>query len=173
MVKDFHIRPETEQDIVAVHTLIQSAFANAAMSDGTESDLVMRLRKDPAFVLALVAEKDGEIIGHILLSEATITGEKVLTLAPLSVAPKWQRQGVGKALINAAHQAVSVMAYPAIIVLGHPNYYARFGYEKAADYGITAPFFVPEEALRVRPLQSSVPYGKIVYAAAFGIADKE
>lgn len=170
MAENFHIRPETPADAKAVARVITAAFTGHPMSDGTEADLVARLRQDPAFVLALVAEKEGDIIGHIAFSEALISGEKVLVLAPLSVAPKWQDQGVGTALIKAAHQTLERLDYPAIVVLGHADYYARFGYEKAADYGINAPFDVPEEALRVRRLKDSpLPSGVIQYAAAFGI----
>lgn len=114
------IRKEEPKDREAVYRLVREAFASAEHTDGTEQDLVEALRQDPAFVpeLSLVAEADGEPVGHILLTEAAVGGETVLALAPLSVKPAFQRQGVGTALIRAAHSTAAApvhgtLVYPA------------------------------------------------------------
>lgn len=168
----YNIRPETPSDFARIHELIQNAFATADYSDHQEQLLVERLRKDSAFLpnLALVAENEqGKIIGHIVFSEALIDDKKVLALAPLSVHPDYQNQGVGTALIHHAHQLIKTLNYPAVVVLGHPEYYAKFGYAEASEFGITAPFDVPDGVLRVWALGdvANVPKGEIEYAKAF------
>lgn len=165
----FTLREARPADAKAIEALIQTAFADMPLSDGQEASLVHRLNTDGDVALALVAEQAGEVIGHILFSPATVGGQKVLALAPLSVAPQWQRQGVGKALISAAHRQIETMDYAAVVVLGHPDYYARFGYQPAENYGITAPFELPDGVLRVLPLTETVPQGEIRYASAFGL----
>ena len=94
------IRQETEKDYRQVYKLIKTAFASAEHSDGNEQDLVSALRKGAAFVpqLSLVAEIDGQIAGHILFTEAMVGRVTVLALAPLSVLPAYQRQGIGRRL---------------------------------------------------------------------------
>lgn len=180
-MKNFQIRPETPSDFPQIFELIKNAFATADYSDHQEQFLVERLRNDSAFLpnLALVAENAsnhknrGEIIGHIVFSEALIgdekDGKKVLALAPLSVCPDYQNQGVGTALIHHAHQIIETLDYPAVVVLGHPDYYAKFGYDNASEFGITIPFDVPDEVLRVWALGdvANVPKGEITYAHAF------
>ncbi|MGY6773250.1 GNAT family N-acetyltransferase [Gallibacterium sp. ZY190522] len=165
----FTVRKARPEDTQSIENLIQAAFADMPLSDGQESLLVHNLNANHDVVLELVAVQAGEIIGHILFSPATICGQSVLALAPLSVAPQWQRQGVGKALILAAHRQIKTMNYAAIVVLGHPDYYARFGYLPAEDYNISAPFELPEGVLRVLPLVKNMPQGEIHYATAFGL----
>lgn len=166
-MQNYTVRVETPADFPQIHTLIQNAFANAEHSDHQEQFLVERLRQDSAFLpeLALVTEtKNGEIIGHIAFSEAVIEGKKVLALAPLSVRPDWQNQGVGTALINHAHALIKTLDYPAVVVLGHPDYYAKFGYENASDFGITTSFDVPDGVLRVWKINDYIPQGELHYA---------
>ena len=96
------IRRETPEDYEAVYTVVQRAFASAEHADGTEQDLVTALRNGAGYIpeLALVAEEDGEIVGHILFTKALVGGQTVLALAPLSVLPAHQRKGVGSALVR-------------------------------------------------------------------------
>lgn len=167
------IRKEEPKDREAVYRLVREAFASAAHADGTEQDLVEALRQDPAFVpaLSLVAEADGEPVGHILLTEAAVGGETVLALAPLSVKPAFQRQGVGTALIRAAHGTAAALGYGWSVVLGSEIYYPRLGYAPAAQFGIAAPPGIPAENLMaVRLREDAAPlHGTLVYPAAFGI----
>jgi len=145
------IRQEEPADYPAVFDLIEAAFQPEPMSDHQEQFLVERLRRSSAFVseLSLVAEHDGVIVGHILLTKITIQNEDEsfdsLALAPVSVLPLYQRKGVGGKLIREAHQRAKSLGFRSIVLLGHQDYYPRFGYEPASKYGIKLPFDVPEE----------------------------
>ena len=96
------IRRETPNDYKEVYALISEAFASAEHADGTEQDLTAALRKSAAFIpeLSLVAESGGRLAGHVLFTRITIGGQEALALAPLSVRPEYQRQGIGTALID-------------------------------------------------------------------------
>lgn len=145
------IRQEEPADYPTVFNLIEAAFQNEPMSDHREQFLVDRLRKSLAFVpeLSLIAEHEGKIIGHILLTKISIqNGEESyesLALAPVSVLPQYQRQGVGRKLINEAHRRAKTLNFNSVVLLGHQDYYPRFGYETASKYGIKLPFDIPEE----------------------------
>ena len=175
----FIIRPETEADHRAVAEVISAAFRDAEHSDGTEADLVARLRRVGGFLpkLSLVAECEGVIIGHSLLSPIAIRTDSgavhpSLALAPVSVLPARQGQGVGTALIHAGHDAARKLGFSSVIVLGHPEYYPRFGYHRASLWGIKAPFDVPDEAfmaLELVPGGLDTVSGTVIYPAAFGI----
>lgn len=145
------IRQENEKDFKAVYSLIDIAFKNVPYSDNTEHFLVNRLRKSEAYIpkLSLVAEIDNEIVGHIILTKIfVVNGEKrfpSLALAPVSVLPSYQGQGIGGKLIVEAHKRAKELGYESVILLGHSNYYPRFGYRKTNEFGIKLPFEVPEE----------------------------
>lgn len=145
------IRQEIESDYKAVFKIIESAFKKTEFSDNTEQFLVERLRKSNAFIpeLSLVAEVDGTIVGHILLTKIDINNKthKVgsLALAPVSVLPSFQKKGIGSKLIKEAHRIAKQLNYQSIVVLGHPNYYPKFGYVRADNFGIELPFDVPKE----------------------------
>lgn len=159
------IRKETPADYAVVYALTKAAFANMEHSDGTEQDLVERLRKCDAFIpeLSLVAEKDGKITGHIMFINITIGGTDALCLAPVSVLPEYQRKGIGTALIERGHVIATQMGYSICTLVGHADYYPRFGYELASKYGITQPFPAPDECVMVKFLTA---VGKSVTGAA-------
>ncbi|MER6917100.1 N-acetyltransferase [Streptomyces sp. NPDC000594] len=165
-------RPETPEDIPAIHALNAAAFATAA-----EADLVDALRADPdAWIdgLSLVARApDGTLVGHALLTRCRIGtgGAPALALAPCAVLPSHQGQGAGSAVIRAALEAARDQGESLVVVLGHADYYPRFGFEPASRWGIRAPFTVPDEAMMALVLDSDrpVPSGVIHYAAAFGV----
>lgn len=156
------IRQEIPDDYPAVYTVIQAAFAAAAHSDGTEQGL-------PA--LSLVAEQDGQVIGHILFSRVDIGGQAALALAPLAVLPAFQRQGVGSALVQAGHRIAAGLGYSYAVVLGSETYYPRFGYRPAGAFGIAAPFAAPPENFMAIRLRDDAPavHGVVRYDPAFGI----
>ena len=164
---------EDERDHSGVYSLVKRAFANAAHTDGTEHDLVNALRKSEAYIpqLSLVAEMDGVLAGHILFTRADIGGVTALALAPLSVLPAYQRQGVGTALMQAGHRIARGLGYGWSIVLGSPAYYPRFGYLPADTFGIQAPFDVPRENFMACKLSEHAPtvHGVVRYAKEFGI----
>ena len=126
--------------------------------------------------LALVAEIDAEITGHILISYVTLKSDdkkfRVLSLAPLAVTPERQNSGIGSALVGAGLEIADKRGEPLVVVLGHPAYYPRFGFEVASGYGIEPPYDgVPDAAFMVRRLSAyDERYrGRIVYPPAFDV----
>ncbi|SHL21259.1 Predicted N-acetyltransferase YhbS [Chitinophaga jiangningensis] len=172
-----HIRPETSNDYNAVFDLVEDAFKNEAKSDHQEQFLVERLRKSAAFMpqLSLVAEADGQLVGYILLTKIKIVNDKAtafeaLALAPVAVLQRYQGKGIGAALIQAAHLEAQALDYKAIVLLGHADYYPKFGYRKASEYGIRLPFDVPDENCMVIELATGALQGvtgTVEYPAAF------
>lgn len=157
------IRQEEEADYKETEAVIKAAFKDEVESDQTEDQLVAKLRQDSEFIpeLSLVAldETGGAIVGHILLSKIYIVNEDErvisLALAPVSVLPKYQNQGIGKALIEHALEVAKSLGYESVIVLGHPDYYPKFGFKKATHWGIKAPFDAPEEAFMALSLKGT------------------
>lgn len=170
------LRQENEKDHKSVFDLIEKAFEKEEYSDHKEQFLVERLRKSAAFIpeLSIVAEVENEIAGHILLTKLEIKGDteffESLALAPVSVLPKFQGKGIGSKLIVHAHEVAKELGYKSVILLGHPDYYPRFGYELCKKYNIEMPFDVPAENCMVIPLTEnglSGVNGKVVYPSAF------
>jgi putative acetyltransferase len=130
-----HIRPETSADVAAIHRVNVVAFNQAL-----ESDLVVALRANDHLTLSLVAEREGEIVGHIAFSPCTITSPNgdwtALALGPLAVLPAHQRTGVGSALVRAGLAACLEMGHDVVFLLGHPTYYPRFGFLPSQPKGV-------------------------------------
>ena len=145
------IRQEESKDFNEIRTLVRVAFEGAEHTDGNEYNLVDSLRSSSGFIkeLALIAEEDGEIIGHIMFTEVKVGANIGVALAPLAILPKAQRKGVGTALMDKAHSIAKEMGYGFSIVLGSEQYYPRVGYKTANDFGILAPFDVPKENFMV------------------------
>ncbi|AXG81061.1 bifunctional class I SAM-dependent methyltransferase/N-acetyltransferase [Streptomyces paludis] len=163
-------RPETNDDIAAIRAIHLGAFPTAG-----EADIVDLLRADPkAWIdgLSFVAEAaDGTPVGHALLTRCHVDGAPALALAPCGVLPSAQRTGAGSAAIRAALTAARAMGENLVLVLGHADYYPRFGFTRASGFGIRAPFDVPDEAMMAMALDDTcpVPAGTIEYPAAFGV----
>lgn len=144
------LRQECREDFDAVFDLIKQAFQTAEHSNHREQYLVERLRSSEAFIpeLSLVAVDDEQIVGHILVTKIRIVNEKdvhnSLALAPVSVLPAYQGQGIGGQLIMEAHEVARALGYTSIVLLGHEKYYPRFGYKQADTFGIELPFDVPK-----------------------------
>lgn len=168
------IRQEKPKDYDAVYNVVKAAFESADHADGNEADLVKALRCGSAFIpgLSLVAEKEGRIAGHILFTKARVGKETVLALAPLSVAPACQRQGIGSALVREGHKRAKALGYAWSVVLGSETYYPRFGYVPAETIGIQPPFDVPSKNFMVCRIGNTTPapQGVMTYAKEFGIA---
>jgi len=170
------IRQETPSDYPIVFKLIEKAFHNLELSDHQEHFLVERLRKSEAFIpkLSLVAEQNNQILGHIILSNIKINNEEEsmesLALAPISVLPDFQNQGIGGQLIRTAHRIAKELGFSSIILIGHTDYYPRFGYERLDKYGIQLPFDVPvENAMVIELIEGSLKQvsGVVEYSKAF------
>jgi putative acetyltransferase len=131
------------------------------------------LRDSDAHVpeLCLVAILDGSVVGHIAFSRARlVSGPQVLALAPMAVRPDHQRRGAGSALISEALKRAAATHFPLIVLVGHADYYPRFGFEPADALGIKAPFDVPPEAWMAYRLPAYTPEarGTVMYPDAFG-----
>jgi len=162
------IRPEEPADFDAARRVLERAFP----AEGGEAGLVDALRAAGSHVpdLCLVAEEGGEVVGHLFFSVARLdSGDDVLALAPMAVLPEWQRRGVGSRLIAAGLERAAATDFPLVVVLGHPEYYPRFGFEPAGAHGVKAPWDVPPEAWMVLRLPAHRPQarGLVTYAPAF------
>lgn len=163
------VRPEGAGDAAAVHALNAAAFGTPA-----EADLVDALRDDASWLpgLSCVAEgPDGSLAAHALLTRCEVDGAPALALAPVAVDPAVQRSGAGSAVVRALLAAAAERGEKLVLVLGHPAYYARFGFAPASHFGIRAPFDVLDEAMMALVLDDSapVPAGTIKYPAPFGV----
>lgn len=154
---NFIIRARAPADDGAIYELVKQAFKSSPHASGDEQDLVVRLRKTSAYVpeLSLVADADGEIIGHIMFTQIKIGDETQLILAPLAVLPARQKQGVGKALILRGHDIAKRAGYGFSVLVGHPSYYPKFDYRAASAFGLTCAQSVPSECFMACDLQKS------------------
>ncbi len=160
------IRQERNGDLPIICRLIESSFADVPESDHREHFLVERLHASETFVpeLSLVAEtEDGAIAGYIMLSKVEIASDistaTSLAVAPLAVLPEYQNQGIGGALLHEAHKRASMLGYGTAVLLGHKDYYPRFGYRKAIDFNIEFPFDAPLESCMVIELINGAAKG--------------
>ncbi|MFG2835478.1 GNAT family N-acetyltransferase [Streptomyces zaomyceticus] len=163
-------RPEGADEAAAVRPLVAAAFGSDA-----EADLVDALRRDPdAWIpgLSYVAEApDGSVAAHALITRCRVDGAPAAALAPVAVAPEYQRTGAGQAVVRAVLDAARLRGESLVLVLGHPEYYPKFGFVRASEYAIKPGFEVPDEAMMALVLDDSVPVpaGTIAYPAAFGV----
>lgn len=159
------IRPAAPEDHAAIHAVVAAAFRQP-----DEADLIDTLRADGDALVELVAEEGGVVVGHILFSPLTTdTGAKFAALAPLSVTPGRQKDGLGTMLMQVGHELCRAAGVEALIVLGHPAYYPRVGYSAEAAKVVKAPFSGPSFmalALRHGALDGPVT---VTYARAFGL----
>ena len=161
------IRPERPEDRDAIRAVHVAAFGQAV-----EADLVDALRAGPWYMpaLSIVAVEGEDVLGHVLLSEATLdTGHAVLALAPIGVRPERQGEGVGARLMEEALRQAGGTSYPLVVLLGHPEWYPRFGFEPARPRGVEAPWEVPGEAWLLVRLPAYTPgvRGTVVYPPPF------
>lgn len=132
------VREEQASDRTGVEALVEAAFRDLAVSDHTEHLLVARLRSAPTFIpeLSLVAEECNRIVGHVLLTPVVIADgvgrTTALGVAPLSVAPDCWRRGIGSRLMREAHARAAALGFGSAVLVGHPDYYPRFGYRPAS-----------------------------------------
>lgn len=164
------VRAETPSDVAAVARLNRAAFGQAA-----EADLVDRLRLAGDAVVSLVAEQQAEVVGHILFSPVRLDPApplppRWLGLAPMAVLPSRQRGGIGRALVEAGLAAARAGGTTAVVVLGHPEYYPRFGFAPASGFGLRCAYDAPDEAfmaLALTPDGLARHRGLVCYAPAF------
>lgn len=145
------VRAENEDDFADVQSIHLSAFPEEG-----ESRLVRGLRQNAQPVISMVAEIDGQLVGHILFSPVTLDSKpslQLMGLAPMAVAPSHQRQGIGSALVEAGLAQCRQNRHGAVVVLGHPKYYPKFGFVPSINFGIKSEYDVPAEAFMIVELQ--------------------
>ena len=160
---------EQNQDIPAIHSLIQAAFQHAPHTSHTEHLIVEALRHAHVLTISLVAEVGSRIVGHVTASPVSISSGATnwYGLGPVSVLPDMQRQGVGSRLIEAVLAQLRKKSAAGCVVLGEPEYYQRFGF-KAEPSLVLAD--VPSEYFMALNFNKDVPSGNVVYHAAFNAA---
>lgn len=153
-VKPITIREERPDDIAAVRHVNEEAFGQPQ-----EARLVDSLRANGGVVLSLVASVGDRIVGHILFSPVTLDGGagslQGVGLGPMAVLPSVQRHGVGSRLVAEGINRLCESGHPFVVVLGHPQYYPRFGFVPASRYRVTCPWDVPDEAFMLLGLDES------------------
>jgi putative acetyltransferase len=152
-MQEVKVRQENQLDAQAIAVVNQSAFGGVA-----EAQLVAVVRQSKSFIpeLSLVAEVGDRVAGHILLFHAHLERQgkqlEVLALAPMSVVPSQSHRGIGSTLLEAALTKAAGLGHKAIVVIGHPDYYRRFGFEHASKWGIRSSLPVPEDSITAKEL---------------------
>ena len=164
------IQEETPEHAEAVQHVNHMAFGTSA-----EAELVTALWRDSAIALALVAKEEADVVGHILFSPVRLDNPRIVGsavgLGPMSVLPSWQRRGVGSLLITTALERLRTAGHSVVVVLGHPDYYPRFGFSPAHLFGLRCEYKAPPEAFMVLELVPGVLAGiesLVKYHPAFG-----
>lgn len=155
------IRPETEKDYSEIYDLIKTAFETAKVKDGDEQDFAVKLRNGKGYIpeLALVAEENNKLIGHIMLTKTYVKQPdrnefEGLLLAPVSVLIEHRNKGVGSALIKEGFRIAKELGYKAAFLCGDPEYYHRFGFRPTTSFGIKHIHNIPEQYVMVCELET-------------------
>lgn len=161
------IRNETPDDLRIIDSILLAAFPG----DG-ECKVVNALRHNGNAVISLVAEANKKVIGHILFSRVSthpLTPEKGIGLAPVSVLPEYQSQGIGSLLVRAGLQACRDLQFDYCVVLGSPKYYARFGFEKASSFNLQNEYGVDDEFMVIQFEHLPAGGGLVTYSSEFSL----
>lgn len=159
------IKRETEEEFAQIFNFVERAFQTAKVSNGLEQEFVNQLRSSSNYIpeLALVAEENDKIIGHIMLTKTYIIigGSKfeVLLLAPLSVALEHRNTGVGTKLIHESFALAKAMGYTAVFLIGDPAYYHRFGFKSSVEFGVIQLHNIPDEYVMAYELVPNALHG--------------
>jgi len=152
------IRPEKEADKGAIQAVNEAAFETPA-----ESRLVDALREQTSPIVSFVAEVGGAIVGHIMFSPVVLRAHpelKLMGLGPMAVLPGHQLRGIGSELVRCGLEECKELGFKAVVVLGHPEYYPRFGFEPASNHGVSCQWDgVPDEAFMIMILHAKAMAG--------------
>ena len=153
------IRPETPEDADSIGYVNEQAFGQES-----ESELIEKLRNRGVLTISLVALQDGEIVGHIAFSpvviESGLSSFEAIALAPMAVLPAHQRKGIGGQLVRAGLEECRRLGHEIVVLVGHLDYYPRFGFVPAKPKGIECEFEVPEEAWMILELREGALAGR-------------
>ncbi|MBU0965867.1 MAG: N-acetyltransferase [Proteobacteria bacterium] len=160
------IRPETPADIEAISTVTIAAFENHPISHQTEQFIITALRAAHALTLSLVAELDGQVVGHIAFSPVTISdgSQNWHGLGPISVLPEYQRQGIGKALMQEGLSRLKALGSNGCVLVGPPEYYHRFGFKNIPELIHEG---IPQEVFLALPFAEKIQRGTVVFHQGF------
>lgn len=160
------IRDETAADYTVISEVTVAAFATLDISNHTEQFIVDALRAAHALSLSLVAEVDGRVVGHIAFSPVTISDGSPhwYGLGPVSVLPEFQRNGIGRALITEGLSRLQKMGARGCCLVGHPEYYTRFGFQNTPNLGIPG---VPAEVYFAKVFDGPIPRGTVSFHKGF------
>ncbi len=160
------IRKEMVTDIEAITEVTIAAFRTLPISNHTEQFIINALRAADALTISLVAEIDGRIVGHIAFSPVTISDGSIgwYGLGPVSVLPEYQKQGIGKSLINEGVSLLKELGGQGCSLVGDPNYYKRLGFKNFPDLVHEG---VPQEVFLALPFTEKIPQGIVVFHEGF------
>ncbi|OGQ13052.1 MAG: GNAT family N-acetyltransferase [Deltaproteobacteria bacterium RBG_19FT_COMBO_46_12] len=160
------IRNETVSDIEAIGKVTIAAFQNLEISNHTEQFIISALRAANVLTVSLVAEIDGRVVGHIAFSPVTISdgSQNWYGLGPVSVLPEYQRQGIGKSLIQEGLSALKGLGGQGCVLVGNPKYYKRFGFRNIPDLVHEG---IPQEVFLALPFNEKSPQGIVVFHKGF------
>jgi putative acetyltransferase len=160
------IGSETDADVSAISEVTEAAFKTLKISNHTEQFIIAALRAAKAFTVSLVAEVDGRVIGHIAFSPLTISDgtRNWYGLGPVSVSPEYQRQGIGKALIQEELSRLKDMNAQGCCLVGHPDYYRKFGFKNMPGLAHEG---VPQEVFFALSFDGHSPQGTVTFHDAF------
>lgn len=160
------IRKEAVSDIEAITEVTIAAFRTLPISNHTEQFIINALRAADALTISLVAEIDGQVVGHIAFSPVTISdgSQGWYGLGPISVLPEYHHQGIGKSLIHKGLSLLKALGGKGCALVGDPNYYKRFGFR---NYPQLVHEGVPQEVFLALPFTEKVPQGIVVFHEGF------
>ena len=160
------IRRETASDVSAITEVTAAAFKTLEISNHTEQFIITALRAAKALTLSLIAEADGRVIGHIAFSPVTISDDtrNWYGLGPVSVLPEYQRQGIGKALIQEGLSRLKDMNAQGCCLVGHPDYYRKFGFSNMSGLVHEG---VPQDVFFALSFDGHIPQGTVTFHEGF------
>jgi len=160
------IRSETDADVGAITEVTIAAFKTLEISNNTEQFIIAALRIAKALTISLVAEVDGRVVGHIAFSPLTISDgtRNWYGLGPVSVLPEYQRQGIGKALIQEGLSRLKDMNAQGCCLVGHPDYYRKFGFKNISGLVHEG---VPQEVFLALFFDGNTPQGTVAFHDGF------
>ncbi|KAB2888786.1 MAG: N-acetyltransferase [Desulfobulbaceae bacterium] len=163
----FSIRNEAAADFAAITDITVAAFQTLEISCHTEQFIIEALRAASALSVSLVAEEEGRVIGHIAFSPVAISdgSSNWYGLGPVSVLPEYQRRGIGRALIEAGLLRLKAINAQGCCLVGHPEYYGRFGFKNTPGLACEG---VPPEVFSALSFDGTVPQGTVTFHAGFG-----
>ena len=160
------IRDETEADVGAIREVTVAAFATLEVSNQTEHFIVEALRAAGALTISLVAEVQGQVVGHIAFSPVTVSDGTPAWygLGPVPVLPAWPGPGIGKALVREGLARLEAIDARGCCLVGHPEYYRKFGFENVSGLGLEG---VPPQFFFALSFDGHVPQGSVTFHEAF------